>query len=794
MLRSRNQPLRRLRQTLLALTGGGLVLLVLALIAGILVLRASLPDYGGTRTLAGLNAPVAVARDDQGVPTLDGASRSDIARATGFTHAQERFFQMDLLRRQAAGELAGLVGEAALPVDRRHRRHRFRAHAEARFAELPLADRRLLADYTEGVNAGLSALGSRPFEYWVLRARPQPWRPEDTLLVVYAMYLQLQKDTWIEEQRRGRLAACLPRAWRTFLDPIASPWDSGLRGGRHSLPAIPVSAAPQAPVPEDREAPGYLRHARGSNQWAVSGERSPGTGALLANDMHLGLRLPNLWYRMRWTYPGDTGGVTVTGATLPGTPLMIVGSNGHLAWGFTNAYADLADWVIIDGPSPSVATPADDLPAGWQRHRETLAVRGGEDRSQTVVWSPHGPVISRTADGRPLALRWIAYDANALNLGLRHLETARAVAEALAIGRETAMPTQNLMVVDADGSLGWGPIGPLIERPHHSGRLPTLWSADQASWRPVAPRDYPRLINPADGQLWTANNRVWDNATAARFGDGGYALGLRAQRIRDILTRRPSWDAPAMLTLQRDTRSPLHAPWGAWMRATAERVYPADDAFGRALIGRLAAHSDRADPDSVAHRLIHEFRRAVAGRVLDPILATCADTGLAADYRILPRYELPLRALLRARPEHHQPLGYDDWTSLLDGALQAVVAPLDGDPDALRSHTWGQANQVQFAHPLTPFLPIPRGWLNIPPEGLPGDTHTVRMQTPVEGVTLQMIVAPGQEAMGIFQMPGGQSGHPLSPYYRAGHRAWVEGRPTPFLPGPSHQRLRLKPE
>jgi penicillin amidase len=198
--------------------------------------------------------------------------------------------------------------------------------------------------------------------------------------------------------------------------------------------------------------------------------------------------------------------------------------------------------------------------------------------------------------------------------------------------------------------------------------------------------------------------------------------------------------------------------------------------------------------DSVAHRLIHEFRRAVAARVLDPILATCADTGLAADYRILPRYELPLRALLRARPEHHQPLGYDNWTSLLEGALQAVVAPLDGDPNALRSHTWGQANQVEFAHPLSPFLPIPRGWLNIPPEGLPGDTHTVRMQTPVEGVTLQMIVAPGQEAMGIFQMPGGQSGHPLSPYYRAGHRAWVEGRPTPFLPGPSHHRLHLKPK
>ncbi len=216
--------------------------LLLALLTGVAIglyvlLHGSLPQQDGTATLSGLSAPVAIERDGLGIPTIRGANRLDVARATGFVHAQERFFQMDLTRRRAAGELAELFGAAALELDRAHRLHRFRHRARQTLTAAPPADQALIAAYAEGVNTGLSALSTAPFEYLMLRTTPQPWRPEDTALVIYAMYLDLQDRQWPHESARGLLRDRLPTALAEFLDPVGGEWDAPLQG--EPLAALP---------------------------------------------------------------------------------------------------------------------------------------------------------------------------------------------------------------------------------------------------------------------------------------------------------------------------------------------------------------------------------------------------------------------------------------------------------------------------------------------------------------------------------------------------------------------------
>ena len=358
--------MKLIKRTSLAAVG----LLLLGLIAGWMVLRASLPKLDGSLELSGLSTAVTVERDDMGVVTLRAGDRSDLARALGFVHAQDRFFQMDLSRRMSAGELSALFGPAALDADRANRIHRFRDVARRTFSLLDANQRQLLETYARGVNQGLAELASRPFEYWLLGVRPEPWVPEDTLLVLYSMFLDLNDGSGRQEAMRVAIREFYPPALAEFLQPAGGPWDAPLMGD----PALP----PPVPGPELLDLRGDLTtstqvpdatgltgleqqevRAPGSNNWAVAGWRS-GTGrAILANDMHLGLRVPNTWYRARLKV-ADL--VDVTGVTLPGVPTVVAGTNGKVAWGFTNTFGDWVDlvaWISIHRILNVTAPPTD---------------------------------------------------------------------------------------------------------------------------------------------------------------------------------------------------------------------------------------------------------------------------------------------------------------------------------------------------------------------------------------------------------------------------------------------------
>ncbi|MFY9820595.1 MAG: penicillin acylase family protein [Thermoanaerobaculia bacterium] len=802
----------RLRRALRAL---GFLLIVLALI--FLVGRvwfhhrmvASLPQLDGERRLAGLAAPVSIERDDLGVPTIRAGSRLDAVRALGFLHAQDRFFQMDLLRRQAAGELAELVGYGAVRLDQAHRVHRFRAVARQVIARAKPEDRALLEAYAAGVNAGLAALGDKPFEYVALLADPAPWKPEDSILAVMAMFLELNDGTGSREADLGVLQKRVPPGLFDFLAPRGTEWDAPLVGSAITPPPIPGpevldlrkqateparGALPRSPIRPG--APTEEISAAGSNNFAVAGAHTADGHALLANDMHLGIRVPNTWYRISIVRPDERGGtLRLTGVTLPGTPIVTVGSNGHVAWGFTNSYGDWTDLVPLDRDPQNPRLYR--TPQGLKRIenvKEVIEIKGLPDITETEEETIWGPVIGYDSRFRPQVLVWTAHRPEAVNLEMLGLETARTVDEAIAVANRSGIPPQNFTVADETGRIGWTIIGQIPRRVGYDGRLPTSWADGSRRWDGwLTPEEHPRIVDPPSGRIWTANARVVDGDALARIGDGGYALGARAQQIRDDLMRLEKATPKDLLAIQLDDRALFLARWRDLLlrELTPEAVKGHPQ---RAELRRLvmSTWTGRASVDSVAYRATRTFRTQVRDRVFN-LLVDQESMPEALRVRPNPQLEGSLWRLVTERPVHLQDPLFPSWDAELLAAVDDTIAQMKTDGPKLADRTWGERNTTRIQHPLSLLVPFLGRWLDMPAHPLPGDEDMPRVQGRVHGASERLVVSPGHEETGIFHMPVGQSGHPLSPYYANGHAAWEEGRPTPFLPGRTVHRLALRP-
>ncbi|RXR08376.1 penicillin acylase family protein [Pseudoxanthomonas composti] len=818
------------------LLGACLILVVLAALSVWWLLKASLPTLEGDLPLAGLSAPVSVQRDALGVVTIEAGNEADMARALGYVHAQERYFEMDLMRRTSAGELAELFGPVAVDVDRRNRLHRMRARVEAHLDAFAGPHRDALRAYTEGVNAGLQALRVRPWPYLLLRQAPRPWSEADSALTGYAMYFDLQDAGNRRELQLAQLRARMPDALYRLLTHPGSSWDAPLLGEAFGDAALPtateldmrrmieapaqtvkpgasarvrppasraVTTASAAQTPAAGRPPAAEESAPGSNNFAVAGRLSATGSAIVADDMHLALRAPNLWFRARLRYadPQAAGGqVDVGGFTLPGLPAVIVGSNGHVAWGFTNAYVDTADWFAVAPCRDGGRAPCDAV----QRHRERILVAGAAPVDLEIVDTAYGPVREPAAEQPALSLRWVAHLPGALNLGLMEFPRAGDLPQLLGIADHTATPAQNLVAGDARGHIAWRVLGAL---PQREGACNT-----QTLIEPLAPQGErcapwgfslaraPQLLDPDNGRLWTANARVVDRDGLTQVGDAGYALGARARQIRDDLLQRERFDEQQLLAIQLDDRAVFLQRW--WALLQQEAAQPGSQALAQLA---QAAHrwSGQASIDSVSYRLVREWRDAVHARVLDGFMAAAdvqLDTPLSA-----PQLEGVVWPLLQQRPAHLLPAreacgseptpacdARAGWHALLEAAAREVT---EGRPAAaLGKRSWGQRNTAVICHPLAAALPgILRPHLCMPAEPLPGDIHMPRVQGPSFGASQRMVVSPGHEAAGLIHMPGGQSGHPLSPFWGAGHEDWVHGRPTPFLPGASVYTLTLRP-
>lgn len=819
------------------------------------LLAGSRPDADGTLRVQGLSAPVTIVRDAAGIPTITAENRTDLAWALGFAHGQERFFQMDLQRRAAAGELSALVGKAAIKTDEDHRRHRFRALAGRQLARLAPRQRKLIDAYTAGVNAGLANLSVRPWEYLLLGAAPQPWTDSDTILTIDAMYLDLnQNGVDTRELNIDRLRSVLPAALADFLLAPAPRWEAPMQGA--VAPEVPVPSASvfdlRSSSPDKIALAGgrraivrsiAARTGVGSNAFAVGGQLAGGA-ALLANDPHLHLRVPNIWYRARLRYPDPVdpqGMVDLNGVTLPGAPAMVIGSNGHIAWGFTNSGGDWMDWVRV------VRNPQDPsqyrTPRGWatvQRHDEVIHVKGADDVHFEVEDTIWGPIMDKAPDGTPLALAWIAQQPRAVNLNLMQLETATTVDQALAIAQTVGVPPQNFVVADSQGDIGWTIAASAIPlRTGFDPVRPADWSQPGVGWTGfAAPSQYPRIDDPTGRRIWSANQRMVSDDALKLLGDGGYDQGARAQQIRDDLYAQGHFIPRDLLQIQLDDRALFLARWqklllGVLSASHCDRPVPGpsrnpapaganaptsktgsgsshipvpagtsaspDQVRGRpctrldALVPFVRDWQARAATDSVGYRIVRMFHDRVRENVLAPFAARAAKTS--------PDFEWPTSlgeyavwTLVTQRPAWLLDPQYEDWNELLAASARQVADALAEEPGRLADKTWGRQNAAQIDNPLSVVLPA---WLarlfDMPHDPLPGDNDMPRVLHPSFGASMRLDVQPGNEAHGILQMPAGQSDNPLSPWFGKGHESWVHGKPTPLLPGPPAYRLTLEP-
>ncbi len=775
------------------------------------MLLASLPRLDGSLPAAGLGSAVEISRDARGVPTIEAADRLDLAYGTGFVHGQDRYFQMDLSRRLAAGELSELFGQVALDEDRKTRLFRLRSVAQRVLAQASEPQRALLEAYTRGVNAGLASLKSRPWEYWVLGTPPAPWRAEDTVLVTYAMWWDLQSGDWGDERLRQAVNARLKGpdcgAWKCvmqFLYPQFTEWDApvGMEAPfvPPELPApevLNIRAAPPAAAPHAAAARAVSSEARaGSNNWALSGHLTASRAALVANDMHLNQRVPAVWYQARLRTAGAAGapGLDLAGVTLPGTPLLVAGSNTHIAWGFTNS---AGNWVSVTRV-PCTAVGEQDLTTAagsvaLSVTRETIHVKGASDALLAVRSGPAGVLWQAEPERQSCwFVGWLAQLPEATNMNLVELEHVASVAEALDLAPTIGIPHENFVVGDREGHIGWSIFGRI---PDDSGAGRALGGVP---WTTTA--DHPRLLDPPRGRIWTANARVSvDPKELALIGGvdaplaANYALGARARQIRgDLFQLGGNLKPETLMGVQLDDRALFLARWHALL------LHMIDDASAKAHPQRaqarrlLEAWKPNADVDSVGYRLVQSFRQRTRDAVWEMLLAALA---VPADYNTGPplQFETPLWQLVSRQPPYLLSSEYPDWRTFLDTQLDATIADLARSCAALPQCTWGRQNVVRIRHPLSAALPQLAWLIDMPVLQLPGDHNMPRVQDGAFGASERFAVSPGREQDGYLDIPGGQSGHPLSPYYRSGFAAWAQGVPQPFLPGPAAHTLLLKP-
>jgi penicillin amidase len=838
-----------------------LILLPLAIVHG--VLRASLPQLDGSAGTAGLTAPVKIERDRLGVPTITAANRVDLAYATGFVHGQDRFFEMDLSRRLAAGELSELFGKVAVEQDKQTRQFRFRKVARAVVDEASPEQKALLEAYARGVNTGLSGLRSRPWEYWVLGGPPVPWRPEDTILVMHSMWVDLQANGLHRELLRREINARIggkecDAGWKCglrFFYPARTEWDapdsvaasaagsaavasgivppaSGIPGpdvldvrgaaaasAGDGLPAVGMSsvdrqsaaalvketpAASEPATPAEMLAALVLSsatdglHDAGSNNWALAGRLTTTGAALVASDMHLGQRVPTLWYhaRLRITGTATELALDLTGVTLPGAPLLVAGSNGHIAWGFTNSYGDWLNVALV--PCTSVGENELQTPSGavaLSVEREEIRVKGATSVFADVKTGPAGILLRAEPERQTCWFgAWLAMLPAATNLNLIGLEHATSVDEAIALAPSVGIPHQNFVVGDREGHIGWTIYG----------RIPTDIGAERSNghspWTTI--EDHPRIVDPPVGRIWTANARVTNDERqeAAIGGDlaslgSEYDLGARARQIRDDLAAIEGPATPAdMLRIQLDDRAIFLTRWHDFLLelldADSVREHPRRAEFKKLLEG----WQGRASVDSVAYRLVRGYHAHVERAVWEMIARALKIPD--KDSPILPsQFEAPLWQLVHEQPLHMLAADYPSWHDFLLATLDATIADLDKTCGPQLDHcTWGTRMIVRIQHPISHALPILAPLLDMPTVELPGDHDMPRVQEGAFGASERFGVSPGHEDQGYFHMPGGQSGHPLSPYYRAGFLEWAHGQPLPFLPGSAEHTLTLQPD
>ena len=747
----------------LAFVTGALVAVALLAAAGaVWYARTATPDYSGTITLDGLDSAVEVWYDSLGVPHVWARSLDDLVFAQGYLHARERLWQMELLRRVAQGRLAEVFGPRFEVSDRFLRVLGLWRAAGIEEEALAPEERRLFERYSAGVNAWIrTRRGALPPEFLLLRIQPEPWTPRHVAAVQKLMSMDL--SSYQSDVANAQAIRRLGEEKVRLLTPAYPSW----------APTIIEGPEPPEPPPIAAALLEASSMRRASNSWVIGGQRTRSGKPILANDMHLALRAPGLWYLM--ALHAEEPRLDVAGMTIPGAPLVIAGHNRAVAWGFTNAMVDDAD-VFIERLDPADSTryltPDGSLP--FEVVPETLRVRGRDSVAiMNVRWTRHGPVLPSAGQGtggEVLALQWTAHQPSRTARAIVRLNLARGPDDVFRAAEDFDDPHQNVVFADTAGHIGYVMSGRVPLRGPDRRPPPIVpvpgWTGEW-DWTGELPfEQHPRLLDPPQGYIVTANNRQAAGAIADLIGSE-WAGGFRAHRIREMIRAAGRVDADAVHRMQLDVRDALAERYRDRAVAAATRANLPERA-------RLLAEWDlEARQDSRAAALFYTWYERLR-RASGASLYGEADGGAVTIPRALMNEVLERRALAWVEGEGAR----ESFDSLAAAAMRAADS-LVGE------RTWGEIHRVEIAHELAAvrWLAVLLG-LNVGPVPHAGSPTTVNVASHDGGFPFITRYGASQrhvvdmadvDGAGGFILPAGQSGVPFSRHYRDQFERWRSG-------------------
>ena len=753
--------------------------------------RRALPVYDGELKLAGLQDKVRVVRDSVGVPHITAQSVEDIAFAQGFVHAQERLWQMDLIRRSARGQLAEIFGAVALDSDRENRTLGLGRAADLASEQLAGPQAIMLERYAAGINAyiesrtGSLATGNWPVEFALLGYKPERWRPADSIAVGLRMF-KLLTNRWpremarlyVEERLPKTLAADLYVTRSQYDHPIAQPVATRLRNRRRRRPVIAQDRAPHFEKLHGEltnlESLEKLEAIGASNNWAVAGEHTATGLPLLANDMHLPHSVPATWTINHLSAPD----LDVRGFSLPGLPFVVVGHNQSIAWGFTNLNADVQDLFVehFDADKPMMYL----APGGWRKattRTETIKVKDAPAETFEVIETRHGPVVRD--DGRiKFALQWTALDPDQHSLPFLKINRASNWKEFLDAMRDYGGPTQNAMYADRDGHIGYHAIGRIPERRTGLNYLPVPGDSADFDWQGYIPFDLlPQNFDPPEGYLATANNRVVPGGYPVYVTDH-WAAPARVHRIYQVLSAAVDSGAKLttedMLQLQGDSMSlPNKFIAEQIVAAATEQGASPEVADANRALELLREWDGNMTADAAAPVIADALRQRLLEALLQPHLGD--------DWRNYRWWMAPvfLRNVLRERPGRWLPAKHDSWDALLTATLEETVVRLqqrDGftSLDRLR---WGPQVAVRMRHPVGSRLPLLSGWFAVPATEQSGGRYSPKQTRSAMGPSERLVADLSDLDETLINITLGQSGHVTSEHYSDQFDTWVNVKP-----------------
>ncbi len=775
------------------------LLLILFLVAaglvayGYLVARLALPQLDGRLEVKGLSAAVKVTRDAHGVPAIEAATLEDLFLAQGYVTAQDRLWQMDIMRRYAAGELSEILGAGTIEIDREKRILGLRAVARKSLQIATPRDRSYFDAYARGVNAFIETHRNRlPIEFHILRYQPKLWQAEDSIVIANQMVEDLNFFPFWDMLAREKILAKLGpeltadlyvnRSWHdrppTVMREDLS--DQQSQGDTNDDDDDDDDDAPDNSVTQRRD-PGadtWAKHApeavNGSNDWVVSGAHTVTGKPLLSDDMHLGHQMPNLWYEAHL----KSGNLDVAGVTLPGMPYVIVGHNQRIAWGFTNVGPTVADAFIETFNSQGEYQ----TPQGWRQpeHRaEVIHVKGEADVTVDVKITRHGPIITEILPGetRQVALRWTLYDE--LHMPLFDIDGAQNWEEFRKAFSHWDAPGQNVVYADVDGNIGYQATGRVPIRAAGDGSLPVSGADDSHEWTGYIPFEkLPSIYNPPSGVIATANGRItpdgYPYSTSVEW-----EAPWRTERIYHVLESGRKFAPADMLALQND----LHSENDLF---AAERfVYAIDHAsqpsarvkqaadLMRSWDGRMLASSTAA---TIAVRSGEELTRLLLEPRLGPAPEDRKQREKTLNWTTY-HWEMQtvwLQNILLHQPKRWLPQKYPNYDELLTAAVEAALSAPDVPKDLAAWH-WGSVNAVEIDHKVLGKIPLIGQWTGPGVQEQSGSKYTVKAVTRSHGPSERFTANLADLDQSTLNTVTGQGGNFLSPYYMDQWKAWYEG-------------------